>query len=979
MGSFTYLDETPKTSSFTYLDEEKKKKSKKEAMFFAAQLGFFDTVRGVQQIAGYDADKLAEDQQELHELEKEYGGGVTAAYYGGLVADPVGWFLPVSRLKYIKHGAGLAQKVKNLVLPGAASGAIAGGLGYVDEETGFTRPQQAALGAAGGAALGPLAAGVAKVGGKMYEPGGEAIDRGLTTRLDASGATVGGLAGYNVHPDAPIEDKMVNALIGATIGGGVGMGASKAMSQSQKDSVGRFFIPDYGLADNFIARRSKFYGDRKAIGGEFDELVKRVAGLPVNARKALYKMLTDKNAKMDEALEPLKGEARTLVKKYGEELRDMGLIDRNTFQNNVDTYMHRTYTRHEKDKFLDTSDKIQTIGDELKLRGLKRHITQENYVMMKYPDKKGRWQKMGMTDDGKVIVRRDWTPEERTRMGEITDAAYSLDRTGKLLANDVAAFRFFKDLADDPTIASADQVGRFTREITGSDFGPAMKGKYVSEEVYRDLMGVRKLNFLAKYKKNPVAKVYRKLNSMWKGTKTILNPAVHMNNILSNVHMYDFADGSIADVARAARDMFSKTAEFKEAQDLGVFGGFFADELGDAGKILNIYSTAGKGVTDDATSFLGAAGRIAEKTFRLAKKGTWDAAARLYTLEDQIFRMALYRSKKADLLRQGLEETTAATQAAKTAREWFVDYERTAPFLELMREGPLPFISYMYGIIPRLAETAAKKPAKIAKWGLVWHGVNKAGEDMSDKTPEQIDRQRRMMSEERQRGVFGIPGMPSTMIKMPDMISPKGRDDWYLDIGRMIPGGDVYSKSEGRLGQIPWLPQGLQPGFGAAGAIAAPLMGVDQFQGREIPEGKKLEAMAKNFAPNWPIPGFPSWSGRKLTRAQSGKYSQTKDVHTPESAYLSGFGLKTTPVSTRKLKKRAGYPVARKIREKESEKRSIQSERKAGGYTATEAAKLISQINREILELKREKRRAEAGRPKKSWVREMAKQYEDIF
>ena len=99
MGSFTYLDETPKTSSFTYLDEEKKKKSKKEALFFAAQLGFFDTVRGVQQIADYDADKLSEDQQELHELEKEYGGGVTAAYYGGLVADPVGWFLPVSRLK----------------------------------------------------------------------------------------------------------------------------------------------------------------------------------------------------------------------------------------------------------------------------------------------------------------------------------------------------------------------------------------------------------------------------------------------------------------------------------------------------------------------------------------------------------------------------------------------------------------------------------------------------------------------------------------------------------------------------------------------------------------------------------------------------------------------------------------------------------------------------------------------------------------
>ena len=980
MADFDSLWDSPKDPFDDIWEEKKKKKSKSDALWYAAKLGFGDTLRGVQQIAGVNEEKLAEEQRELHDLEKEYGGGVTAAYYGGLIADPVGWMLPVSRLKYLKHGATLAQKVKNLVIPGAVSGGVAGGLGYVDEDLGFSRGQQAGMGVAGGAALGPLAAGVAKAGSKMYEPVGEAIWKGMTTRLDASGATAGGAIGYNFDAEAPIEDKIANALIGATVGGVAGHTGSKMMSKETKDKLGRAIIPDFNLSDDFIARRSKFYGDRKAIGGEFDALVSRVAGLPEDARKALYHMLTNKEATVDDALVGLKGEVREIVKKYGEELRDMGLIDKNTFATNVDTYLHRTYKRHEKGKeFTDTGDKIQTIGDELKLRGLKKHISKEDYVMGRFPDKDGPWHKVGETEKGKVIVRRDWTPEQRAKMGEITDAAYSLDRTGKLLANDVSAYRFFSDLANDPAIASADQVGKFSRKITGDELGPALKGKFVPEEVYRDLMGIRKLNTLGKYKKSWLGSKYRKLNSMWKGTKTIMNPAVHMNNILSNVHMYDFADGSIADVARAARDMLKKTDEFKEAERLGVFGGFFADELGDAGKIIDLYSREGAGVTDDAVSYISKAARIAEKSFRLAKKYSWDVAAKAYTAEDQIFRMALFRSEKADLMRKGLDETTAARRSAKKAREWFVDYERTSPVLEALREGPLPFISYMYGIVPRLAETAAKKPAKLAKWGMIWHGANSLGEDMSDKSPEQIAHQRELMSKEKNRGLFGLPGMPSPMIKMPDKISPKTRDDWYLDIGRMIPGGDVYSTSEGGIGQIPYLPQSLQPGFGAAGALAFPAMGIEQFMGKEVPKGERLEQAMKNFAPNWPIPGFPSWAGRKLKRAETGKYSKTKDVYTPESAWLSGFGIKTTPVSTRKLKKRAGYSASREMRNLQTRKRKLKSEKNAGGITATEYAQQISQINREIREMKRNKRLAEAGRPQKSWVRDMAKRYEDIF
>ena len=115
---FDQFDSGAETSDnfFDQFDEKKKKKrSKSDAMFYAAGLGFQDTLRGGQQIAGFNEEELAAEQQELRDLEDEYGGAVTAAYYGGLIADPVGWMLPVSRLKYLKHGATLAQKVKNLV------------------------------------------------------------------------------------------------------------------------------------------------------------------------------------------------------------------------------------------------------------------------------------------------------------------------------------------------------------------------------------------------------------------------------------------------------------------------------------------------------------------------------------------------------------------------------------------------------------------------------------------------------------------------------------------------------------------------------------------------------------------------------------------------------------------------------------------------------------------------------------------------
>ena len=111
--AFTYLDEQQPTEKkkrgmFTYIDEEpeRERMSRGEAMWFAGKMGLKDTYRGAKQIAGIGEEQMAEDQRILNELmdDEEYGGAVTAAYFGGMIADPVGLALPISRLKHVGTG-----------------------------------------------------------------------------------------------------------------------------------------------------------------------------------------------------------------------------------------------------------------------------------------------------------------------------------------------------------------------------------------------------------------------------------------------------------------------------------------------------------------------------------------------------------------------------------------------------------------------------------------------------------------------------------------------------------------------------------------------------------------------------------------------------------------------------------------------------------------------------------------------------------
>ena len=47
----------------------------------------------------------------------------------------------------------------------------------------------------------------------------------------------------------------------------------------------------------------------------------------------------------------------------------------------------------------------------------------------------------------------------------------------------------------------------------------------------------------------------------------------------------------------------------------------------------------------------------------------------------------------------------------------------------------------------------------------------------------------------------------------------------YLDITRAIPGGMPFAANRGGVGQVPFLPESMQPGFGALGGVGYPMLG----------------------------------------------------------------------------------------------------------------------------------------------------------
>jgi hypothetical protein len=751
-----------------------------------------------------------------------------------------------------------------------------------------------------------------------------------------TGAVTGVFGMENLPEDATVQDKAQAFALSALAGFGgakalkyVGEKIPAGNDENIADKFARGLIDNYGLPQDYLDVKQNAKMFKNEMSSDFLDLTRDVAKLSDDERKAMYYIMQGEGIPL-ESVAALSEKARDTITKYGQKMVDVGLLSPETFEKNAATYLRREYTSKLKPEGLISraANNLRLIGSSLKPRGVIIEISPKNLEQYKAEG----WEEFGAAKSGnKIRVRRQLTPEERRAKGEIDDAAYAISRTGQLMSNDIATYKMYDDVSkmkqyvsDQPVEGwiqiSTDKIPKTNVARYGN-----LAGKYVSPEVARDLQG---LEFVRGLDRNPLVKTYRQALSAWKTGKTALNPAVHMNNVVSNVMLYDLSGSDWRSLASAANELRKGEGSdlYKQAEKLGVFdAGFSAQELGREGKsVLDAIETS-----RPADNAVDAAIKIASAGWKKTGGKIIDA----YQGEDSIFRFGIF----LDRLRAGM----SPEDAAKESKKWLIDYEINAPMIQAMRNTTHPFIAYSYRAIPLLAESAVLRPWKYAKWAALGYGLNEYGEQESP--GRDIEKERRMMSEYQKGTMFGVPGAPPTMIKLPseeptpDAETGEVPPSMYLDVQRFIPGGDVFATTEAAGRRIEYLPQFLQPGGPLFDAFSTLYEGRDPFTGRDLPgmnigatEGEvrannaaiKFSKFVSTLLPNLPgIPGAPATE--KFKKAEAGAESLTQPKITTTQAVLQTFGIKVTPIDPDKLSMQQLFNMDRDVDNVAKEYRSV--------------------------------------------------------
>jgi len=500
----------------------------------------------------------------------KYGDKAFMGFMGGVVLDPVamgsyaGWAKKAKTLRQaVTHGAGLNAAVGGMayvgegenrgvnVAAGATIGGVVGGIaGKAVNTIAKNKNKQAlmpslkdrkqilieenALLTKEGVNLTPDDINSltkqavdevqgTKVRGKYTQPlqsfytdtiGDKVWDKAVQNWGSSLVGVASGVAGVNAFTDE--ESTQLQKLGYGLVATLVGAGGTKALGkipvkgdETLGDLLARGLIDNYGLPKKYTEIKQQSLGDVNTLSSKFIEIVKQTQTLTPEQNKVLYGMMTGDIAKLPELVN-FDIKARDIVKKVGQEMVDVGLLDEKIFNKNQEVYLHRSYLKHhvkgtptkEGLEAYKAARQFKIIGDELRPRGQKltKEITTSTYERSFNPKSKtfgiydnyeasplriavtkAQWEKASKSknkkinntvsniDDwsivekdnsayfleskNKLLLRGDYDKQTRIDMGEIEDASFAIAETGRLMTNDLAVYKLYANIATEESLS----------------------------------------------------------------------------------------------------------------------------------------------------------------------------------------------------------------------------------------------------------------------------------------------------------------------------------------------------------------------------------------------------------------------------------------------------------------------------------------------------------------------------------------------
>lgn len=428
-----------------------------------------------------------------------------------------------------------------------------------------------------------------------------------------------------------------------------------------------------------------------------------------------------------------------------------------------------------------------------------------------------------------VIMWRDFTQQERALMGEERDAMVRLVLGYMDSQKDIALFRFFAGIAENPEFAGKIAQDGWVK-IPDTTIGDGSKvkrygklaGLYVAPEVWSQIShyGEPETTF---------TRLWHSFMSAWKEGKTALNPVAHLNNTVGNIAMAHFAGVNAWDAPtyfKTVESIYKQDATYQEAVKAGLLSGSFMRN-----EVLELLPL--DDVREKLTGMKPAYEKVFDLFLTVFSLGFRRSLRAAYEFEDAFFKLLIYR--------KGRSEGLTPEQSVDLANQYIFAYDDLPSGARAVRDSILPFFSWTYKAIPVLLRTAMVYPHRFLLPAAICFAFNKAaylsaaaaaGADDDDwekiwKRAQEMEAAERSLLPESAQGlsIFATQKLIRTW-------SNQDGTPNFLDASRLVPGGDMLDANN-QMGGVPWL-QPLMPNSPTIGLFLSIFANKDAFTGRDI-------------------------------------------------------------------------------------------------------------------------------------------------